>query len=331
MDRDSEILISFALGLVFLIVFIFPEQAPQRNLSGVIEIGVISPTDETYAQYEYLAGLAEDELNAICNESELGITFDFNVSSGESSPARVYELVEAQWRQGVDIFVAGGYHSQLTAMSSFLNDNEILVLSPSSTYVDMNLDDYIYRMSPNDSVYAPTLALLLKDYGYDRILLLGRESLVIREGAPFSNVYEALGGEVIDIVTYPWEVEFNTSLDQAEVILGSNYDSGSDIGILLLDYVQADEILRASEPYSRLSNATWINIDAYRYPSMNIVPYSTDVKLLSPSPVLVPSEKTRIIGDMFENRFDEELDFVDGCVYDSCMLLGLSIIELDST
>jgi hypothetical protein len=94
-DRDSKIIFLFTLVLVFFIVFILPKPIPQRTLSGVIEIGVISPTDETFQEYDYLTKLAEDELNTICNESGLGISFNFNVSSGENSPARVYELLNS--------------------------------------------------------------------------------------------------------------------------------------------------------------------------------------------------------------------------------------------
>ncbi len=330
MDKESKTIIVLGVALIFVIVFILPKPIPQRNLSGVIEISVISPTDETLSEYRYLAELAEDELNTMCNESEIGISFTFNVSSGESSPARVYEIVEDQWRRGVDLFVAGGYHSQLTVMRSFVDDNEILVLSPSSTNVDMNLDDYIYGISPNDSVYAPNLAPLLMDYGVESVLLIGRESNVNREGAPFSIEYEELGGKIIGTVTYPWEAEFNSSIDQVMSIIGSHGVSGSSIGILLFDYVQADAIMQLSESYPVLSNVTWIGMDAYRYPSLGIVSNSTNIRLLSISPVLVLSIKTRVIGEMFEDRLGRELDFVDGCVYDSCMLLGLSIIELDS-
>ncbi|MBD3173317.1 hypothetical protein GF326_12705 [Candidatus Bathyarchaeota archaeon] len=322
--------LALALSLVFLIVFVLPKPPPQRNLSGVIEIGVISPTDETYVEYKYLAGLAEDELNALCNESGLSISFSLNVSSGENSVARSMDIVMDSWRRGVDLFVAGGYHSQLTAMRSFVYDNQLLVVSPSSTNVDMNRDDYIIRMSPNDAEYAPALAPLLIDYGVDRVVLLGRESIVDREGGPFSNSYRVHGGEVIGTVTYPWEGSFNASLGEAESILEDhNVDSGA--GVLLLDYISPDEIHLLSKPYNRLSDVQWINIEAYPYYSMNQVPNVTGLKLLSPHPVLVPSEKTSVIGDLFEKEFGEELDFTDGCVYDSCILLGRSIIELDST
>ena len=322
--------LAFALGLVFLIVFVLPNPLPQRNLSGVIEIGVISPTDESYPEYKYLAGLAEEELNTLCNESDLGISFRFNVSSAENSVARSMEIVMDQWRQGVDLFVAGGYHSQLTAIRSFVDDNEVLVLSPSSTYIDMNRDDYIIRMSPNDAEYAPALAPLLMEYGVDRVVLLGRRSIVNREGEPFYNVYEVHGGEVIGTVTYPWGSSFNVSLGEAESILEA-YNLESGVGVLLLDYVSPDMIHRLSTPYNRLSDVTWINIDAYPYYSMNRVPNVTGLKLLSPYPVLVDNNQTRGINGLFMDRFGEEVDFVDGCVYDSCMLLGYSVIELDST
>jgi branched-chain amino acid transport system substrate-binding protein len=331
MDKDSKTIIAFAILIVFLAVFILPKPIPTRNLSGVIEIGVISPTDETYPEYLYLAELAENELNTLCNQSDLGISFIFNVSSGEDSPARTLEIVMESWRQDVDLFVAGGYHSQLTVIRSFVDDNHILVLSPSSTNIDMNRDDYIYRISPNDSVYAPSLASLLMDYGIESVIVIGRESVVNRDGASFSDSYMEHGGEVIDIISYPWETEFNSSFNQIMTLIEPHGASDSSIGILLLDYVQADTIQQLSESYPLLSNVTWINMDAYRYPSLDIVSNASLVNFLSISPVLVPSNKTEMIEEMFVSRFGNELDFDDGCVYDSCMLLGLSVIALDSS
>ncbi len=63
----------------------------ESTLSG--EIGGTSPSDEAYVEYMYLAGLAVDELNALCDESGLGISFRFNVSNGENSVADILDLV----------------------------------------------------------------------------------------------------------------------------------------------------------------------------------------------------------------------------------------------
>ena len=336
MNVNNKIPFIFLILVLFITIIYFPKTQPidrpmnneASGLSGVVEIGVISPTNETYAQYEYIAKLAEDELNLICNESNLEVSFSFNVSSGESSPAVVLERVMDQWRRGVNLFVAGGYHSQLTAMRSFINDNKVLVISPSSTNIDMNHVDYIYRMSPNDSLYGPSLTSLLLEYGINRVLLLGRDNLFNYDGVWFSDAYLELGGEVIDTLTYPYDVEFNAVLGEAEAILESQ--AGSDIGILLIDSIRADEIQQASEQYNRLMNSTWISPYAYRYPSLNITGSST-VKFLSLSPLLVQSEATKAVEEEFKNRFDEEIDFVDGCVFDSCMLLGLSVIDLTNS
>ena len=90
------------------------------------------------------------------------------------------------------------------------------------------------------------------------------------------------------------------------------------------------EILNESLFYPNLSNVTWLNIDAYRYPSMEIWLESIQVKILSPHPVLVQNEKVKLIGDEFKAKFGKELVFNEACVYDSCMVIGFSVIEADS-
>lgn len=327
--RKKIALSVFTSIAIILILFICCSQEVDSN---TVTIGVISTTDQDYEKYAFLTELAEEDLNQICNELNSDVRFSFNVSSGEDNPGRVLEQVMDLWSNGVYFFVAGGYTSHLTAMYSFVNDNEIMVVSPGSSSIELELEDYIFRMSPSDSVYAPILAHLVYDNGFDIIFVLGRDSFVNNQGASFISEYEALGGDIIDVITYDDpNYGYVNALEGIEKVLeslGSNY---SNVGIFLVEDTRAGDILQLSESYTCLSNVTWININAYRYPSLNIVPDSFQVKLLSPYPVPVSSSKTQKIEEMYENRYTDDFNFDDACVYDSCMLLGLSIIDLDST
>ena len=187
----------------------------------MVNLGVISTSNESYPRYEFLARLAENDLNRICNESGLDLKFVFNVSSGEGSPARALDLLWDQWSRGVSLFVAGGYTSQLTVMYSFVNDNEIIVISPSCSNVQLNQSDYIFRLSPSDSTSGNIMAYVSKVYGVDEMVILARNDSWTRYiGDKFSEEFTELDGVIIGKIVYQFfdESEFDEHLDKGRAL-----------------------------------------------------------------------------------------------------------------
>ena len=330
--------------IIIVKVTILDNYIPENSITRTIKIGVISTSDQDYEQYKFLANYAEQDLNTICIQKEIDLRFNFSITSGKGDAVTPLSTIWDQWdAEGTELFVAGGWTSQLTAMRSFISDNKILVLSPSSTTSQLSQSDfqreYIYRLSPPDHFYPSILARFSIEYGLERILIIGQEWYIEAIGPNFLDEYEMLGGDVIGNITYlasSREIQgsrYTECLDEAEKVLAS-YNSRNATGVLLLGFGESGTVISESNDYPLLHNVTWLHLDAYRY-TQNTLSELNDTllntRIISLHPVLPVSEKSSTINEEFDTMFGEELDFFYANVYDSCMLLGLSVIEADSS
>ena len=310
------------------------EEAVGENtaLSGVVQIGVISPTDEDLPRYKYMAELAETDLNSLCAESGFNITFRFQLSSANRMAAGALENTQAFHNMGVDLIVGGGWSSQLCVMRSYVNDNEILVISPSSTNPqEFSLqNDYIYRLCTHDFITGEIMAEVVESLGLERVLIIERgDSWAEGVGNWFSREYS---GEVIGRVRYAAEITaFNEVLDEAESLL-SNEVSGSKFGVFLIAFKETNDILAELIHYPNLSNVTWLGAEpmVITLDPVGMESIINSIRLITPLIVPFPSERLDSIAEDYQAEIDDVLDFYDASIYDSCMVLGHSVIAAES-
>jgi branched-chain amino acid transport system substrate-binding protein len=299
---------------------------------------VISTTDEDLSKYEYLSTHAQKDLNEYCNKSGINTTFIFSVYSGEASAAKPLDIILNQHKQGKDLFVGGGWSSQLFVLRSFINDNKIIVVSPSSRNPQeaMLQDDYIYRLSIHDFISGTIVAHVADNIGVEKMLIIERrDSWALGVGNWFVDEYSLLGGETVGRIQYPSEThEFIEILDEAEEYLEqvSGESPDASVGVFLLAFDESVDMLSELDHYPLLSNVTWFGSEA----NANSLPISPElypasmVKLISPMPLPIWSEKSREVARDYHEEFGSVLGFYDANIYDSCMVLGLSVIEADS-
>ncbi len=342
MNRDTKLIFGFIILIVFLAVFIAPKssiiQPEETTLSGEIEIGVISTTSDDLAKYEYLSGLAAGQLNKICNESGLNAYFKFTVVCGEGSAAKALECTQSFHETGVDLLVGGGWSSQLWSMKSYVETRGMLVVSPSSTNPQepMIQDDSIFRLTPHDYMIGKIMAHVAYDYGVENMIVLERDDAwAVGVGDWFVEEYESLGGDVFERVKYPPATasEFSEYLNKVENSLEEKSIFDEDTGVFLLSFSETSAILNELVGYPSLVNVTWFCTDAVAN-SLEIDSVSEDilssVKLVSPLHLPVWDEYSTSVGRDYHDRFGNDLGFYEANIYDSCMVLGLSVIEADS-
>ena len=329
-------------GAVLLTVLIlgaytfYPRESTEENqdLSGVVQIGVISPTDEDLPKYTYMAGLAESDLNSLCAESGQNISFIFQIFSANRMGSTALEITQSLHGAGVDLVVGGGWSSQLCVMRSYVNYNEILVISPSSTNPqEFSLqNDYIFRLCTHDFMIGEIMAEVSESLGLDSVLIIERgDAWAEGVGNWFERDY---GGELVGQIRYLAETsEFDDILDEAECRLSEIDASDSSVGVFLIAFSESKELLAGLSSYPLLSNVTWLGTEPM---IETLVPTGIDhviqnIRLISPMITPVPSERVDEIALDYQAEVGDVLDFYDASIYDSCMVLGLSVIEADST
>lgn len=341
MNRDTGFIFGIILLILTLAIFIAPKpitiEPDEHKLSGEIEIGVISPTKDDLPKYQYLCGLAEERLNKICNESGVNTSYIFTVVSGEGLAAKALEHTQGFHERGVDLLVGGGWSSQLCVMRSYVETREMLVISPSSTNPQepMIQDDSIFRLTSHDYVTGKIMAHVAYDYGVENMVVLERDDAwAVGIGDLFVDEYEALGGVVLDRVKYPpaQSSDFQEHLDKVENSFGSK-STRESMGVFLLSFSETSVILHELEEYPGLANVPWFSTDAVANQlDVDSVPekISTDIKLISPHHLPVWSNYSSPIAREYHILFDDNLGFYEANIYDSCMVLGLSVLETGS-
>jgi len=233
----------------------------------------------------------------------------------------------------LDLVVGGGWSSQLCVMRSYVNENEILVISPSSTNPqEFSLkNDYIYRLCTHDFMTGEIMAKVCESLGLERILIIERgDTWAEGVGNWFVREYN---GEMIKRLSYSAEISsFNEILDDAEGLL-SDEVSGSRIGVFLIAFKESNDILAELIHYPNLSNVTWLGAEpmVITLDPVGMESIINSIRLITPLIVPFPSERLDSIAEDYQAEIDDVLDFYDASIYDSCMVLGHSVIAAESS
>ena len=304
-----------------------------------VQLGVMSPSDELLPKYNYIAQLAQDEINAYCNQSGLNQRFNFIVTNAASIPENAYRITKNYHEEGVNLIVGYGWNSHLNASLEYAMENQMVLVSPSSTSPLYAKQDRCYRLLPDDQREAKAIANMITNYGVDTIIILQRkDSWGENFAESFLWEFRADGGEVIDWISYSVEETSDISecLDRADSgVLDSIQHKGKDkVGVLLIALDEASTVLLEAEEHSVLLNITWFSTEATTLDQgilTNAGHVASRVSLLGPVNTHIYNEDYQEVNKLYIKEFGEPLDFSIANVYDGCWLLALSVIEAEST
>jgi ABC-type branched-subunit amino acid transport system substrate-binding protein len=194
-------------------------------------------------------------------------------------------------------------------------------------------DDSIFRLAPHDFVIGKIMAHVVFDYGIESIVILERDDTwASGVGDWFVEEYESLGAHIIDRVEYPASTtKFSNYLNKIEYdLVKSNFEKP---GIFLLSSIETSTILNELVNHQSLVDVTWFGSEKMiNSIKLDSVPEDilSNVKLISPQYLPAWDTNSLSIAQSYQNRFGEDPSFYDANIYDSCMVLGLSVIEIRS-
>jgi branched-chain amino acid transport system substrate-binding protein len=191
---------------------------------------------------------------------------EFRFADTQSNPSVALAKVQEMAQEGIDLFIGPISSSELEAVASFVNANEILMISPSSTALSLAQDDNVFRLALDDSKQSKALAALVDQEGYDRVDILYIDNNYGRGFYEnFRSHFTALGNQCGEGVTYaPGTSDFGAVLTQLEAQAAASISTvgAAKTAVLMVSYdegVTVFETLAATN--SILSTLRWFGTD----------------------------------------------------------------------
>ncbi len=344
--RDSKLKGNNKTLIIFVIIYVsvftsslwLLDRSKENQGTQHVQIGVMSPSDEMFPRYNFIAEIAQDKINAYCNQSDHNKWFKFIVTNAAGNPENAIIITKNYHEEGVNLIVGYGWNSQLNASLEYAMENDMVLVSPSSNSPLLAQQDSCFRLLPDDQREAKAIANMITNYGVDTIIILQRKGSWGKNMAEsFLWEFRADGGEVIDWISYTAEErsDIYESVDRANTRISDavTHREIDRVGVLLIALDEASTILLDAEKFSVLLNVTWFGTDISTLdPAIltNAGHIASRVTLLGPVNTHIYNEDYQEINNYYYGEFGEPLDFSVANVYDGCWLLALSVLEGES-
>ena len=310
----------------------------------VIRIGVISPCTSLYDSVKTLMGLAEEDISSYYEGQgrDVAITFDV-ANAGGSSDAHLEKVKEFK-AQGINVIIGGAWSSQARASMPYVNENGMLLFSPSSTATDQAIPgDNLFRLCPDDAVQGRVISEALWSWGVKALIVIQRDD------AWADGIYDALsqgftgmGGVVAERVRYdPAVTDFSGCLDLAEEAAQEAIDLyGLDhVTVEVLGLHEAADLAAAARAYPAVYSLSWFGSEgtAHNIALSGNAPEDADhLKVLSPLASPAETQSIEALRDRYQSSSGRTLDahqaeFYAANWYDAAWICAKAVLEAGTT
>jgi len=270
--------IAVVLAIVMLVVglvvgyLLVPLVAPAEvGLSGDIELGgLFSLTGDlaTFGENELVAAeLAVDEVNDLLEAMGEDWTLKLVAEDTQTDPDLALEKLESLAASGIKLIVGPLSSGEVRSIKSYLDANDILAISQSSTAADLAIEnDNIFRFCPTDKVgQGPAIGRIMWDDGKKYIIPVTRNDAWGKGLEDYSELrFEALGGEFLEGILYdPEAAAFTTeAADLASKVQDAIDAYGADeVAILNIAFEEVVTFMTACLGYPVLDDVKWYGSD----------------------------------------------------------------------
>lgn len=321
------------IGLILLGVIISPVAFGQETED--VSIGVVLPTSST-DQYINIVSRAQNDINSYMESQGSKYRFSYLIDQADGQAAVHLEKVQGFKSMGVNLVIGGAWSSMAQAALSYVDDNDMLLLSWSSTSPLLAIsDDNLFRMCPDDLYDGFVISREVLSYGLEGVVVIHRGDAW---GDMLYNLIESELEEkdviVYGQVRYPADTEdFVDYLGLAEEYIeevAGEYGVSSS-GVIVLGFNEVDTITyvvgKYADSYPFLNSVNWfcqrVLPEEKNNPMDNIL-FCTNFHEPGTS-------RYAELDSWYRGRYDVSVGFYNSALYDSCWALALAVYRGDST
>ncbi len=278
------------------------------------------------------------DLTALADRLGYDVDFEYMIDTHENQAAVHLEKVQAFHSMGVEIIINSGGSSYVSACMSYMNENDMLMWSETSTSPIISIkDDSLFRMIPNDLVQAPAIAEMLTTYGIKAAVFV---HVANAWGDGIYNIltteYAARGGVEIEHIRFAAETqEFSNYLyilEQAIAPAVEEYGA-EHVGVHFVCGAPIVVWLSQAEDYPILDSVTWFGSDG-EVLLQQMIDDTPDAavkhKIISTGPQPGSSPKWTALNERYYNLLGLPLGHMHTNGYDIAMVLQQTILQAQS-
>jgi branched-chain amino acid transport system substrate-binding protein len=294
-----------------------------------VKIGCIAPNGLEPKQ-TFFQQVIEKDINEYVEDLGLDVTFEFVFKDALGIEPNHLLMVEELAAEGITIFIGGSWSGMAGASLGYVNDNDMLMVSDSATYEDLEIvGDNLFRYSPVDAKAAEALGDILTSMGIEYVHLAYDESVDWAEPyyQAFKTKFEANGGQII---------EMTLDNDAAEVAVSEAIamHGAENVGAVGLVWVPGYAINQI-EALPGLSSILWFGVLEEQGRDWEIIDeiggFQNQLRFLTPERSGEFSAKWSSFSEKFSTAVGYTPSYYNGACYDAAWCLALTILETGST
>ena len=317
-----------------------PTTVIQHPLEGVdVELGYItSSSSGLETMVPFLEEIMQVDLNEYAEKLGHDTSFTYLIDQADSQAAVHLEKVQSFKSMGIEIFIGGPWSSMAQASLSYVNENDMLMVSSSSTSPMLAIaDDRLFRTCPTDYVQAPAIAGMLEGWGIEAVIVFQRAD---SWGDGIYNIFEQewtdRGYAIIERIRYAAEsTEYSNYLQTMnDKIASAAAEYGYDrIAIQTMSFDEQVVYTTQTVDYPETRKVVWFGCESTGRSQRMLDDAGlacTDLRFFSSLMTPAKSWKWVSLEERYMALTAQPAGFYTGTDYDSAWLECLAILEVDS-
>jgi len=311
----------------------------------VIRIGMTSGNTEdplglSYAETVILADIVAEDINQYVTNLGLDMTFEFVIKDNQGQAAIAWENTEWFKQNGIDLIIGHPYSSQCQVSLDYVNENNMLLLSGSSTATNLAIpNDRLFRACPSDGESNSISAEMWKSWGVDAVLTMQ----VDHWSGRFDDFEDELGIRGITslgrIVYNTYDYEDDLALANETITVAIQEYGEGKVGIQFISWEEISDIQKHAATYPNLIDSIWMTITEQGYRNRLNMLDDEEFMLLATKTRhfthIMRCEESFFLNQEFAEKFSEGTGYAPPLFamiqYDACWLLAETIIKTGST
>lgn len=284
-------------------------------------------------QWRALLEMARDDLNSQMQKYGIKATFTLVIQDDKTSPTEALKVVQTLAQSGIKVIIGPAASSQVKACKSYVDDNKILLISPSSTAPTLAIpNDYIFRTVGSDAGQAKALADLVKSQGLSNVIVFNRDDEYgVAFGDFFTNSANALNISVTVIKYASGQSDYASEVAQ----LSSRAKQGNAQGIVMISFdTDGVNILDHAKDDAYLSSLKWFSSEGVQGAkgllTDSIAKLIQKTNFLGTRPIFKENPLYKDLAIRYKAKTGSDPPVFSANLYDAVQLAGWSIIRAGS-